>query len=169
MRYVLKDKLISLGGDLSIKDDQGREVYFVDGKLISLGRRLEIKDRSGKVLAVIQQRLIALLPTFEIHLPEGVNVTISKRISLLTDRLKIDVPGPGDLDVHGDIFHHEYSIDRHGHEVARVSKRWISLVDAYGVEIDPGEDPLLILASAVVIDELLDERRERSEHEHNDD
>ncbi len=133
--------------------------------MLSIGRRLEIKDMAGKVLATIQQRLIALLPTFEIHL-EGVEVTISKRFSLITDRLKIDVPGPGDLDVHGDIFHHEYTIDQGGREVARVTKRWVSLVDAYGVEISEGADPLLILASAVVIDELLDERREHEEHEH---
>jgi uncharacterized protein YxjI len=160
MRFVLRDKMFGLGGDLTITDEAGRQVYFVDGKLISLGRRLEIKDpSSGEVLAVIQQRLIALLPTYEIHLPDRVNVTISKRLSLLTDRLKIDVPGPGDLDVHGDLFHHEYAIDRGGREVARVSKRWISLVDSYGVEIDEGEDYLLILASAVVIDELLDVER----------
>jgi uncharacterized protein YxjI len=165
MRFVLRDKMFGLGGDLTISDDHGREVYFVDGKLISIGRRFEIKDPSThEVLAVIQQRIIALLPTYEIHLPDNVNVTLSKRISLLTDRLKIDVPGPGDLDVHGDFFHHEYSIDRHGREIARVSKRWISLVDSYGVEVAEGEDPLLILASAVVIDELLDERRER-EHD----
>ncbi len=161
MRFVLRDKMFGLGGDLTITDDHGRQVYFVDGKLISLGRRLEIKDPSThEVLAVIQQRIISLLPTFEIHLPDEIHVTISKRISLLTDHLKIDVPGPGDLDVHGDFFHHEYSIDRQGREIAHVSKRWVSLVDSYGVEIAEGEDPLLILASAVVIDELLDERRE---------
>src|SRR5512133_1432688 len=134
MRFVLRDKMFGLGGDLTITDDHGRQVYFVDGKLISLGRRLEIKDPdSREVLAVIQQRIIALLPTFEIHLPDGINVTISKRISLLTDRLKADVRGPGDLDVHGDLFHHEYSIDRHGREVAHVSKRCVALVDSYGV------------------------------------
>ena len=160
MRYVLKDKLFSIGGDLTIQDEHGQQVYFVDGKLLSLGRRLEIKDMAGHVLATIQQRLIALLPVFDIHLPDHVDVTISKRISLLTDRLKIDVPGPGDLIVHGDIFHHEYNIEQNGRDVARVSKRWVSLVDAYGVEVEEGVDPLLILASAVVIDELLDERRE---------
>jgi uncharacterized protein YxjI len=165
MRFVLRDKLFGIGGDLMITDEHGRQVYFVDGKLISLGRRLEIKDPgSHEVLAVIQQRIIALLPTYEIQLPGRVHVTISKRISLLTDRLKIDVPGPGDLEVHGDIFHHEYAIDRRGREIARVSKRWISLVDSYGVEVDEEEDALLILCSAVVIDELLDERRER-EHD----
>ncbi len=30
MRYILKDKLFSLGRDLTIQDDQGRQVYFVD-------------------------------------------------------------------------------------------------------------------------------------------
>jgi uncharacterized protein YxjI len=161
MRFVLRDKIFGIGGDLTITDDRGGEAYFVDGKLIALGRRLEIKDpESREVLAVIQQRLIALLPTFEIHLPHGVNVTLAKRISLLTDRLKIDVPGPGDLEVYGDLFHHEYTISRNRREIAHVSKRWVALVDSYGVEVEEGEDPLLILASAVVIDELLDERRE---------
>ena len=159
MRFILKDKLFSLGRDLSIQDDHGQEVYFVDGKVISLGRRLEIKDLAGNIIATIQQRLIALRPTYEIHL-EGIEVIISKRFSLITDRLKINVPGPGDLEVHGDIFHHEYTIDQGRREVARVTKRWVSLVDAYGIEVAEGVDPLLILASAVVIDELLDERRE---------
>jgi uncharacterized protein YxjI len=163
MRFVLRDKLFGIGDDLTITDDRGREAYFVDGKLLSLGRRVEIKDPQTRgVLAVIQQRIVALLPTFDIHLPDGVNVTIAKRISLLTDRLKIDVPGPGDLEVYGDLFHHEYAISRHGREIAHVSKRWVSLVDSYGVEVEEGEDPLLLLASAVVIDELLDDRRDRA-------
>src|SRR5512133_421523 len=152
-RFVLKDKLFSLGGDLTIQDDRGQEVYWVDGAVISIGRRLQIKDMQGQVLGTIQQRLISLLPSFDVHLADGVSFNISKRLSLFTDHLKIDVPGPGDLDVHGDLFHHEYAIDQGGYEVARVSKRWISLVDAYGVEIDDRLNPLLILASAVVIDE----------------
>ena len=165
MRFVLKDKLFSLGGDLTIQDEHGRQVYFVDGKVIAIGRRLEIKDQSGQVVGMIQQRLIALRPTFEIHLPDGLVVTITKRFSLVSDRLKIDVPGPGDLDVHGDIFHHEYTIEQRERVVARVTKQWVSLVDAYGVEILENVNPLLILASAVVIDELLDDRREQH-HDH---
>jgi uncharacterized protein YxjI len=33
-----------------------------------------------------------------------------------------------------------------------VSKRWFSWSDTYGVEVGDDEDPVLILASAVVID-----------------
>ena len=36
--------------------------------------------------------------------------------------------------------------------LASVSKRWFSLTDTYGVDVEDGEDPVLILASAVVVD-----------------
>ena len=36
--------------------------------------------------------------------------------------------------------------------MAQVSKRWFSWTDTYGVDIGDGEDDVLILASAVVID-----------------
>jgi uncharacterized protein YxjI len=36
--------------------------------------------------------------------------------------------------------------------VATVSKRWFSIRDTYGIDISPGENDVLILASAVVID-----------------
>ncbi len=164
-RFILKDKLFSIGGDLTIQDDQGRQVYLVDGKLLSIGRRLDIKDMSGQVIATIQQRVISLRRTYDIHLPGNVTVSITKALfSPFVDRLKVDVPGPGDLDVHGDLLHHEYSIDLRGREVARVTKRWVSLVDAFGVDIDEGQDPLLILATAVVIDQILDEEREERHH-----
>ena len=35
---------------------------------------------------------------------------------------------------------------------SRVSKRWFSWSDTYGIDINKGEDDVLILASAVVID-----------------
>jgi uncharacterized protein YxjI len=36
--------------------------------------------------------------------------------------------------------------------VARVSKKWFRLADTYAVDIEDGQDDVLILASAVVID-----------------
>jgi len=36
--------------------------------------------------------------------------------------------------------------------VARVSKKWFSLADTYAVDIDEGQDDVLVLAAAVVID-----------------
>lgn len=164
MRYSLKHKLISIGGDSMIKDESGRDVFFVDGAAISLGRRLEIKDLNGRELASIQQELIALTPTFEIHTASGAKAHVAMRLLSLTDRLKIDVSGGDDLEAHGDIFHHEYDIDRGGRRVAHVSKAWIALTDSYGIDIADNEDQVLLLACAVVIDAIL-EMREKADRE----
>ena len=42
---------------------------------------------------------------------------------------------------------------RHGGDkVAEVSKKWFRVRDTYGVEIEPGQDPILILTATVAID-----------------
>ena len=72
--------------------------------------------------------------------------------TLFKCRFTVDVPGPDDLEAQGDFLDHEYEFMRDGHTVASVSKRWFSITDTYGVDIADGEDPVLILASAVVVD-----------------
>lgn len=159
MRYILKQKIFGFGGDFMVKDASGNERYFVDGKAISLGRRLVIKDMHGKEQATIQQHLISLVPAFEISRKGKPSATISRRFfSPIFDRLKVDLPGWDDIEVRGDLFDHEYSFYRGGRAVAQASKRWIALVDSYAIDIDDDEDPVLIIASAVVIDEMIDQR-----------
>ena len=64
----------------------------------------------------------------------------------------MDVPGPDDLEAQGSFLDHEYTITRSGHAAATVSKRWFSWTDTYGIEIGDGEDDVLVLATAVVVD-----------------
>ena len=67
-------------------------------------------------------------------------------------RFTVDVPGPDDLTAEGDFLAHEYHIDRHGAPVAQVSKQYFTWADTYGIDVADGEDDVLILACAVVID-----------------
>ena len=64
----------------------------------------------------------------------------------------MDVPGPDDLEAEGDFIDMEYIFTRGGRGVAKVSKRWFTWADTYGVDIAEGEDDLLVLVSTVVID-----------------
>ena len=61
--------------------------------------------------------------------------------------------GP-DLRVQGNIVDHEYTIEQDGSKVAEVSKRWFRVRDTYGVEVAPGENDVLILAVAAVLDNM---------------
>jgi uncharacterized protein YxjI len=81
--------------------------------------------------------------------------TIKKAlITPLRDRFSIELTGGGELSAKGNIVNHEYEVERDGHKVAEVSKRWFRIRDTYGIEIAPGEDDALIIAATVCIDEM---------------
>jgi uncharacterized protein YxjI len=153
MRYVMKQKLFSWGDDFLIKDENGRDAFFVDGKAFSLGNQLSFQDMAGNELAFIKQKLFAWGPTYEIYREGQLYAIVQKELfTFFKCRFTVDVPGPDDLEAEGDFMDHEYTFTRRGQRVAEVSKQWFSWTDTYGVDIAEGEDDVLIIASTVVID-----------------
>ena len=153
MRYVLKQKLLSWGDDFYIKDETGRDVYFVDGKAFSLGDQLSFRDPGGQELASIRQKLLAWGRTYEIRRAGELVAVVKKApFALFRHHFTVDVPGPDDLEAEGDFIDHEYTLRRGDRVVATVSKRWFSWSDTYGIDVADGEDDLLVLVSSVVID-----------------
>ena len=166
MRYVIRERFFRLGEDSDITDEQGRPVYHVDGKVLSLRNTLIVRDLAGVEVARVERQLIALRPTYHITRQGQEVAEVRKKLfSPFVDRFTIDIPGPHDLSVTGSLLEHEYTIARGGELVATVSKRWLSLTETYGLDIAPGEDDLLILASVLALD--LAQDRERQEHRDN--
>jgi uncharacterized protein YxjI len=154
MRYLMKQKLLSFGDDFYIKDENGRDVYFVDGRAFSIGDKLAFKDLEGHELAFIRQKLLAWGPTYEIVRDGAVAAVVKKHVfALFHHRFSVDVPGPDDLEAEGDFLDHEYTFRRGDRVVATVSKRWFAFTDTYGIDVADDEDQVLILASAVVVDQ----------------
>ena len=69
--------------------------------------------------------------------------------------------GAGALEINGDLLDHEFTIERDGQTVATISKSWLTMTASYAVEVAPGEDDLLILASVLALDLAID-----AEHDH---
>lgn len=161
MRYVMKQKLFSWGDDFTIRDAEGHDVFFVDGKALSLGDQLSFRDLKGNELAFIRQKLLSWGPTYEIHRNGELAAVVKKELfTFFRARFTVDVPGPDDLEASGDFLDHEYTLTRGGRTVATVSKKWFTWSDTYGVDVAPGEDDLLVLASTVVIDMVCHADRE---------
>ena len=153
MRYVMKQRLFSWGDDFHIKDEAGRDVFFVDGKAFSLGKQLSFQDMAGNELAFIKQKLLAWGPTYEIYRDGRLVAVVKKQLfTFFKCRFTVDVPGPDDPEAEGNFLDHEYAFTLHGRPIARVSKQWFSWTDTYGVEIAEGQDDVLLLAATVVID-----------------
>jgi uncharacterized protein YxjI len=153
MRYQLKQKVFSIGDDYTIADASGNAAFVIDGKAWSLRQRTLLQDTAGNELAVIERRLMSWGPTFEIHRHGELAAVVKQHLfTLLHCAFTVDVPGPDDLTATGDLIDHEYRVERGGRTVATISKQWFAWSDSYGVDIADGEDPVLILASTVVID-----------------
>ena len=161
MRYALRQKFWSFGEDFTIHDEEGRGCYIVDGRVFSFGDKLSIHDMAGNLVACIEQRLLTWGPKYEIYRPGKGMVEVAKE-HFTFFYCKFTVDGPGgeeDYEADGDFFDHEYRLKWSGQTVGRVSKEWFTFSDSYGIEIADSEDPVLLLAIAVVIDLVCHEEK----------
>jgi uncharacterized protein YxjI len=154
-RYTLREKLVSVGDDSWIEDADGERVFKVNGKALRLRRTLIVETPSGDELFTIRERKLTIRDKMTIERRGDVVATVHKAlISPLRERYKIELDGGGELEAHGNIVDHEYEIERDGHTIAEISKRWLRVRDTYGIEIAQGEDEALVLAAAVCIDQM---------------
>src|SRR3981081_4128207 len=153
MRYVMRQKLLLLADNFASKDENEREAYLVKGKLFSFGDKLSFQDTAGNELVYIDQRLLNWSPTYELWRGADLLAVVKRQLfSFIHHRFTVDVPGPDDLEAEGDFLDHEYTITRGDSVAATVSKRWFSWTDTYGIEVADGEDDILILATAAIVD-----------------
>jgi len=152
-RFMMKQRWFSFGNDYRILDAAGDEVFRIDGKVFCIGDQLSVQDRDGQELAYIDQKLLSWGPTYEIWRSGRLAAVVKKSLfTLLHCKFTVDVPGPDDLIAEGNFWENEYAFRRHGRQIASVSREYFTLTDTYGIDVPHGEDPVLIIASAVVID-----------------
>ncbi len=160
MRYMMKQKMWSLGGEFTIKDENQQDAYLILGKAFSWGDKLSFQDMHGAELAFISQKLMSWKPTYEIYRDGSKFAEVVKEISFFKSQFTLDVPGPNDYTITGSFWEQEYVFERSGAPVARVSRELWSWADTYGIDIIDGEDDVAILATCVVIDLVCHEGRE---------
>ncbi|MBK8422073.1 LURP-one-related family protein [Candidatus Villigracilis saccharophilus] len=153
-RYKIRQNLISIGDDFWIENEAGQKVFKVDGKVLRIRKTLVFEDINGNTLCQIKERLLTIKDTMVVEDANGKDLAVIKKalIAPLRDKWDVKVKNGPDLVVQGNILDHEYSIKQGWSKVAEISKKWFRLTDTYGVEIDPGQNDILILAVAVAID-----------------
>jgi uncharacterized protein YxjI len=155
-RYQMREKMLSIGDDFWIEDGEGQRAFRVDGKALRLRKTFSLEDLEGRSLCTIQKKVMHIRDTMEIEGPGGDRMAVVHKalISPLRDRWKVDVEDQPGYEAQGNIVDHEYEIETDGRKVAQVSKRWFRVRDTYGVELAPDQDPVLLLAVTVAIDEM---------------
>jgi uncharacterized protein YxjI len=156
VRYQMREKMVSIGDDYWIEDAHGQKVFKVDGKALRVRDTLLFKDRQGNELCKIQEKKLRVKDSMKVEGPGGDTLAMVKKalISPVRDRWTVKIGNGPDLDVKGNILDHEYHIGEGRDKVAEVSKKWFRVRDTYGVEIEPGQNEILILAVTVCVDQM---------------
>ncbi|HEX6878116.1 MAG TPA: LURP-one-related family protein [Nocardioidaceae bacterium] len=161
VHFKMRQRLVSIGDDFWIETDGGERAYKVDGKALRLRKTLVFEDAEGHELAKIQERLARVKDSMEVEDPEGNRLAMVKKalVSPVRDRWSVQISDGPDLDIQGNVVDHEYTFTDGRTPVATVSKKWFRVADTYGVEIEPDQDPVTILAATVAIDMMAHESR----------
>jgi uncharacterized protein YxjI len=154
-RYQMREKLFSIGDDSWIETGDGEKTFKVNGKALRIRSTFILESRSGEELYTIQEKKLHIRDTMDVERDGETVATVKKALfTPLRERFAIELQDGTELSAKGNIVDHEYEIERDGDKIAEISKRWFRVRDTYGIEIAPGEDDALILATTVCIDEM---------------
>src|SRR3954451_7544714 len=110
-RFLMREKMLSIGDDFWIEDERGERAYKVDGKALRFRQTFVLEDRSGGELARIQERKLTIRDKMAIERGGDTAATVHKALVGIRDRFAIDVEHGADMKAHGNVLDHEYAID----------------------------------------------------------
>lgn len=154
LRFQMREKLIAVGDDYWIEDEDGHRCFKVNGKALRVRETWKLEDTDRNTVAEIQEKKLSVRDKIGIDLPGGRSATVKKALVGIRDRFHVEVEGAPDMKVHGNIVDHEYEIEQDGEKVAEISKKWFRLRDTYGVEVFDEQQAVLVLAITVAVDAL---------------
>ena len=165
MRYLVQERLFSIGTDFWIEDEAGDRAFLVDGKALALRETFELKDAAGNLRARIHKKLLAMRDTLEIDDGSGIIATVRPAFfSPLKHRYLVELSDGERLEATGNFVDKDWALATDdGRVVGRISRQWFRMRDTYGVEVAPGADDALVIAIAVCIDRIHEDqvRRDR--------
>lgn len=149
MRLYIQEKVFSWGDKFTVKDEYGRDKYFVEGEVFTFGKKLHIYDATGAEVVFIRQQLWTWMPRYDVFLGERQVAEVKKEFSFLHPRYTVFGP---DWELQGSFWEHDYEITRQGRSVVTISKEWMTWGDSYELCVTNPADELLALAVVIVID-----------------
>jgi uncharacterized protein YxjI len=148
-QLYIKQKVFSLSGKFTVKDQQEKDVYFVEGSFMQIPKTFSIMNTARDEVAHITKKAFSFLPKFFVEVNGREVLTIKKEFSFPKARYTIDGAG---IEVHGNWWDMDFQVVRQGVVVGQVSKKWFTWGDSYQVQILDEEMEIIMIALVVAID-----------------
>jgi len=165
MKFMMRERMFSIGEDFWIEDDDGQRAFLVDGKALRLRQTFELKDAGGEVLTVIKKKIVSVRDTMLVERDGDVVAKVHKKLfSPLRHKMVIELADGQEWTASGDIIEKNYQIEGDDGVVAQTSRKWFRIRDTYGIEVDHPDVPLVI-SVAVAVEELVEDDRDKDDED----
>jgi len=148
-QLYIKQKFLSLTEQFKVKDEQGNDVYYVEGSFLKIPKTFTIYNMQDEEIARITKKVFAFLPKFIVEMDGKQVITIKKDFTFFRSRYTIDAAG---VEVRGNWWDMSFQVFQHGEKIGQVSKEWFTWGDSYKVEILKDEMETMIIALVIAID-----------------
>ena len=148
-QLYIKQKVFSLSGKFTVKDQQEKDVYYVEGSFMQIPKTFSIMNTIRDEVALVTKKAFSFLPKFFVEVNGREVFTIKKEFSFLKARYTIDAAG---IEVNGNWLDMDFQVIQHGEVVGKVSKEWFTWGDSYKVQILDEEMQTIMIALVVAID-----------------
>lgn len=148
-QFYIKQKVFSLSGKFTVKDQQEQDVYYVEGSFMQIPKTFTILNTKRDEVALITKKIFSFLPKFFVEVNGREALVIKKEFTFLKPRYTIEGAG---LDVQGNWWDMDFQILQNGEVVGQVSKEWFTWGDSYKVQVLDEEMEAIVIALVVAID-----------------
>lgn len=151
MKLFIKQKVFTLGEEFTVKDEHGRDRYFVTGSFFRIPKKFIIYNEHREAVATIESQLFRLFSHYDVTTNNDF-LTVRQNFSFFTHNISIVNK---DWELRGDFFAHEYRVTSGNRPIMSISKHWFTWGDSYMLDIENEEDAILSLAIVIIVDNII--------------
>nr|WP_212121023.1 LURP-one-related family protein [Niallia circulans] len=148
-QLYIKQKVFSLSGKFTVKDQKEKDVYYVEGSFMKIPKTFSIKDENKNEIALITKKVLSFLPKFFVEINGQEVLTIKKEFSFFKARYNIEAAG---MEVLGNWWDMDFQVLQNGKVIGKVNKEWFTWGDSYKVQILNEELETIVIALVIAID-----------------
>lgn len=148
-RLYIKQRVFSLSGKFTVKDEEGKDVYFIEGSFLQIPKTFSIMDSARAEVALITKKVFSFLPKFFVEVNGREVLTIKKEFTFFKSRYSIEAAG---IEINGNVWDMNFQVRQHGEVIGTVSKEWFTWGDSYKVLVMDEKLEAILVAIVVAID-----------------
>ena len=153
-KLYMKQALLTLHKRIELHDENGDLAYEIATEFFSLHDKTHIKNADGNTIADLHKKILSLHAKYYVEMSNGTSFEMHDELFHLTkDIIDIDTLG---WTIKGNFMEHDYKIiDSNENVLASTHRKWLSLHEAYEIEIFAEDQLDTIVAVFIVLEHIL--------------